>query len=214
MSPNPELANTDLVLLAMLIAGAGDDFIDLEDIAIEAYRLSPQRFGWRTKPYPSDKLLVQAIADLERRHKDGRTLRGTGKAPARMLTAEGRKAALRVGSRMAGIEFSDVAALIDHFEDASDDARLQAPAERRPAQADLTELRRHHTFQVWEDEGGDLSSLERWELLDAVSCLPDAPQTSVREQTEKLMAQAERWSDSEAIHFLNDLSKAATANGG
>lgn len=212
MSPGAEATNIELVLLAMLIAGAGDDFIDLEDIAVEAHKLSPQRFGWRTKPYPSDKLLVQAIADLERRHKDSRTLRGTGKAPARMLTAEGRKVALRVGSKLAGIEFSDVASLTAHFQNAGEGAPRQVPAERRPAQAELTELRRHHTFQVWEDAGGDLSSLERWELLDAVSCLPDAPPTSVREQTEKLIAQAERWSDREAIEFLNDLSKAA-ANG-
>jgi len=214
MSPSNDVANTELVLLAMLLSGAGDEFTDIEDIAAEAFRLSPQRFGWRTKPYPSDKIVVQAVADLEAKHKDRLTLRGAEKVATRMLTADGRKAALAVGSKMAGHKFSDVPAVLSHFRSPGQDAPAPAPAERRRVQAELSELRRHRAYHVWADEGGDLSSLERWELLDALSCLPDAPRWGVRQQVENLTALAERWSDAEAIQFLSDISKVATADGG
>ena len=71
MSAPTDLANTDLVVLAMLSPAPETTYTDLEDIAVAAYRLSPQRFGWRTKPYPSDKIVVQAIADLERSTRIG-----------------------------------------------------------------------------------------------------------------------------------------------
>lgn len=214
MSPPTDVANTDLVVLAMLLAGAGDDFTDIEDIAVAAHRLSPQRFGWRTKPFPSDKIVVQAVADLEAKRKDRLTLRGTGKVATRMLTAEGRKHALSVGSRFAGRSFDSVADLVAHFETPGPERPTEIPAERRRVQAELGELRRHPAFQVWADEGGDLEGVERWELLDAVSCLPDAPPWGVREQIEKLTALAERWSDTEAIQFLTDIAKAAAVDGG
>jgi hypothetical protein len=214
MRPGGDLANTELVLLAMLLAGAGEDFTDIEDIAVEAHRLSPQRFGWRTKPYPSDKIVVQAVADLEAKHKDRLTLRGAGNVATRMLTADGRKAAVAAGKKVAGRDFDDASSLVSHFRSSDQDAPAPAPAERRRVQAELGELRRHRVFQVWVDEGGDLSTLERWELLDALSCLPDAPVWGVRQQVENLTSLAERWSDDEAIQFLNDISTVAAADGG
>jgi hypothetical protein len=211
MSPNSEVANTELVLVAMVLAGAGNDFTDIEDIAVEAFGLSPQRFGWRTKSFPSDKIVVQAIADLEAKHKDRLTLRGRGKVATRQLTSEGRKAALRVGAKVAGREFDDLSALVAHFRRPGSEAPEPTPAERRRVQAELGELRRHRVFQVWADEGGDLTVVDRWQLFDALSCLPDAPDETVRNQTEKLTALAERWADAEVIEFLQALSAAVSA---
>lgn len=212
MTPNTDLANTDLVLLAMALAGAGDDFADIEDIAVEAFALSPQRFGWRTKDFPSDKIVVQAIADLEAKHdRDSLTLRGfkdrADKVATRRLTAEGRKAALRVGAKVAGREFPDLLTMVTHFHQPGSDAPEPTLADRRRVQAELGELRRHHAFQAWADTG-DLSEVERWQLFDALSCLPDAPAWAVRDQTERLTALAERWQDAEAIKFLDALSTA------
>ena len=215
MSPNADLANTDLVLLAMALAGAGDDFADIEVIAEKAFALSPQRFGWRTRPFPSDKIVVQAIADLEAKHdKDSLTLRGfkdrADKVATRRLTSEGRKAALRVGARVAGREFPDLRALVDHFRDPGSEALKATPADRRLAQAELSELRRHRAFQAWADTG-DLLEVERWRLYDALSCLPDAPESTVRGQAEKMKGLAEQWHDSEVLEFLDALAAALSA---
>lgn len=204
MKPS-EIANTELVLLAMALAGAGEDFADIEDIAVRAFELSPQRFGWRTKKYPSDKIVVQSVADLESRHKSRLTLRGKDKMATRMLTAEGRRAAIEVAARIAGREFTDLGAVISHFGGHGSDAPPPTPAERRRAQAELTELRRHRTFQTWLDDPNDLAGIERWELLDALGCLPDAPAESVNQQIETLTALAEKWQDDDATRYLHQL---------
>lgn len=217
MSPSTEVANTDLVLLAMALAGAGDDFADIEDIAVEAFELSPQRFGWRTRNFPSDKIVVQAIADLEAKHeKDSLTLRGfkdrADKVATRRLTAEGRKAALRVSAKVAGREFPDMQTMVAHFRHPAADAPEPTPADRRRVQAELGEIHRHPAFQSWADTG-NFAEVERWLLFDALSCLPDAPAWAVRDQTEKLTALAERWQDTEVIKFLDALSAALSAEG-
>lgn len=201
MSASKEISNTDLVVLAMLVTGAGADFSDIEDIAEAAYRLSPQRFGWRTKQYPSDKLVVQAIADLERHHKDRFTLRGTDKVATRMLTADGRKHAIAVAERVAQIPFDDSDAVIKHFRSA-DGLSQTTPAEKRRVQADLTELRRHKAFRMWSEDEGSLVHVDRWELLDALTCLPDASERTVRDRIEHMTAQAEKWDDRDILDFL------------
>ena len=185
----------------MLVTGAGADFSDIEDIAEAAYRLSPQRFGWRTKQYPSDKLVVQAIADLERHHKDRFTLRGTDKVATRMLTADGRKHAIAVAELVAQIPFADSDAVIKHFRSA-DGISQTTPAEKRRVQSDLTELRRHKVFQMWADDEESLARVDRWELLDALTCLPDASERTVRDQIEHMTAQAEKWHDTDILAFL------------
>ena len=201
MTATKEISNTDLVLLATMIAGGGTDFCDIEDIAVAAFGLSPQRFGWRTKSIPSDKLVVQAIADLERHHKDRLTLRGADRVATRMLTAEGRKAAISIAERVADMKFADVDAVITHFQSA-DGASRTTPAEKRRVQSDLTELHRHRIFQKWADDEGSVARAERWELLDALTCLPDASERTIQDQIEQMTVQAEKWSDQDVLDFL------------
>jgi hypothetical protein len=201
VTPAKEISNTDLVVLAMLVTGAGSDFSDIEDIAEAAFRLSPQRFGWRTKPYPSDKLVVQAIADLERHHKSRYTLRGTDKVATRMLTADGRKQAIAIAERVAQLPFADSEAVIRHFSSADGIAQT-TPADKRRVQSELTELRRHKAFQMWSDDEKALAHVDRWELLDALTCLPDASDSTVRAQIEHMTAQAEKWDDQDILDFL------------
>lgn len=213
MSPSTDVTNTDLVLVAMALADAGEDFADIEEIAEAAYRLSPQRFGWRTKPYPDLRSVVQAIADLERKQRKGRTveltLRGsTDRADTiitRRLTSGGRKAALCAGAKVAGREFADLQELLAHFRSSGAEAPEPTRAARRPAQAELGELRRHAAFQSWADNG-DLADVDRWQVLDALSCLPDAQPWAVRNQMESLAALAERWHDTEVTEFLQAVS--------
>lgn len=208
-----EIANTDLVLLAMALGGAADDFVDIEVIAERAFELSPQRFGWRTRPYPSDKTVVQAVADLEQKYgKDKLTRRGVqdqaDKVATRRLTADGRDEARRVAERVASQEFSDLASAIAYFSGGSEATTpAPTPAERRRVQAELQELRRHPAFKAWAD-GEDLRQMEQWQLYDALSCLPDAPIGTVRGQLDRLDAVADKWSDSEIKDFLTALGGA------
>ncbi len=58
MSDN-ELSNVQLVALAIYQLGGERKAIDVEDIAVEAYRLSPQKFAWKKYPKMIDKSVVQ-----------------------------------------------------------------------------------------------------------------------------------------------------------
>lgn len=207
MSTVGDVANTELVLLAMALVGAADEFVDVEVIAEKAFELSPQRFGWRTRPYPSDKTVVQAIADLEQKFgRDRLTRRGVqdqaDKVATRRLTSEGRAEALRVAEKLSGKKFADLSAAIAHFAGGTDSqAPAPTPAERRRVQAELGEIRRHRVYQAWAD-GEDLAGLEKWQLYDALNCLPDAPLSTVFGQLENLESVADKWSDSEIKAFL------------
>jgi hypothetical protein len=212
MTPSGDVTNTDLILVAMALAGAADDFADIEDIAVHAHALSPQRFGWRTRNFPSDKITVQAIADLEARHQDRYTLRGGEKVASRRLTAEGRKASLRAAAKIAGAELADVGAMIAHFSAQNRTTATPIRAERRPVQAELAELRRHKVYRAWSD-GRDIREIDRWLAYDALSCLPDAPDSTVRDQLEKLTRLAEQWNDEEVLQFLPALSEATAPIG-
>ncbi|MGH2406762.1 MAG: hypothetical protein ACRDF7_01620 [Candidatus Limnocylindrales bacterium] len=218
MSATTEIANTELVLLAMALVGASDDFIDIEVIAEKAFGLSPQRFGWRNGRYPSDKTVVQAIADLEQKHgKDRLTRRGVqdqaDKMATRRLTSEGRAEAQRVAEKVAGRKFADLAAALAHFSGGTDaSAPAPTPAERRRVQAELQELRRHRVYQAWA-EGEDLKTLEPWQLYDVLNCLPDAPQQTILGQLEHFESVADKWSDSEVMAFLARLRESVGAVG-
>lgn len=54
-----ELSNVLLVTLAVFNLGGETKAIDIEDIAIQAYGLSPQKFAWKKYPDMIDKGVVQ-----------------------------------------------------------------------------------------------------------------------------------------------------------
>jgi hypothetical protein len=207
VSPKQEFSNTELILLAILLAGGAEHYADIEDVALMAFQVSAQRFGWRSQPYPSDKIVGQAFADLEGRHGDQLTRRGSGKVATRMLTAEGLRTSLEVADRLAGKHFADVNEVLAYF--SKSDSNIDSPsasAERRPVQGELLALHRHLAFQRWSNQDEALENIEDWQLADALSCLPDAPSWALKNQLAKLEALAERWQDVEAARFLKDLT--------
>jgi hypothetical protein len=207
VSPKQEFSNTELILVAILLAGGAERYADIEDVAVMAFQISAQRFGWRSHAYPSDKIVGQAFADLESRHSDRLTRRGSGKVATRMLTAEGLRTSLEVADRLAGRHFEDVNQVLSHFANAGADVDSQsASAERRPVQGELRALHRHPAFQRWANQDEALEDIETWQLVDALSCLPDAPPWAIKNQLAKLEALAERWQDAEAAKFLGDLA--------
>ena len=110
---------------------------------------------------------------------------------------------------MANEEFPDLASALAHFRGQSGVAAPEpTPAERRRAQGELQELRRHPAFQAWAD-GADLKSIDRWQLFDAMSCLPDAPIETLRGQIDRVEVVAEKWHDRDIQAFLRALGDAA-----
>jgi hypothetical protein len=199
------LTNNDLILLAILLAGGAEDFADIEDVGIWANKLSPQRFGWRTKDFPSDKKVSQAITDLER-ERDNLTRRGAGDVATRRLTPEGLAHAMRVGAQLSGKDFETLDALLANFADQTPQESVPATASgRRPGQNELRALHHHPAFAQWVSSG-NLDGIEPWELSDSINCLPDAPHQVVKAAIESLQTWAARWQDKEIAGYLEAIA--------
>lgn len=54
-----ELSNVQLVALAVYQLGGERKAIEVEDIAVQSYKLSPQKFAWKKYPEMIDKTVVQ-----------------------------------------------------------------------------------------------------------------------------------------------------------
>jgi hypothetical protein len=69
--------------------GGASEHISLEEFFEECWRIAPSRFGWQTKPYPSDKNGDQAIRNLFREEELKDFLNLSPDRGSLRLTAEG-----------------------------------------------------------------------------------------------------------------------------
>ena len=68
MNQIDELTNVDLTIVALNILGASINYIDVEDIAVKVYELSPSKFGWKRYPEKIDKgVVLFALKDAIRK---------------------------------------------------------------------------------------------------------------------------------------------------
>jgi hypothetical protein len=59
MSSSESYTNVELVTLAIYLLGGSANAIDVEDVAVEAYKLAPQRFSWKKYTDQIDIKIVQ-----------------------------------------------------------------------------------------------------------------------------------------------------------
>ena len=81
------VTNTDLLLYALYRLGGAGKYVDVEDVFMEMWRLTPGRSSWRKYRQPNYKIMSQAIADLMRRDEGSELLLGAG--DTRQLSAGG-----------------------------------------------------------------------------------------------------------------------------
>lgn len=193
------------MLAALLAAGAGERFIDMEHAAVICHRLAPARFKWRHYDYPSAEVAQNAAWDLERQKSPRLLLRPGRQSTERMLTAEGVREAIKVAARMTGKTFRSADEAIHALRHSSVPVSSTA-RDRRPGSAELRDLRRHEVFRSWA-LGGLLSEVDDWKLADCLNCMPDSPDWVWRERLQKLRTLAARWADDEAAAFLLELAQ-------
>lgn len=56
--PNADLSNVQLVALAVFQLGGERKAVDVEDVAVQAYRMTPHKFAWKKYPEMIDKTVV------------------------------------------------------------------------------------------------------------------------------------------------------------
>jgi hypothetical protein len=179
----PGMTAYDIAVLAALNVGAADGPIDIEHIAVEAFRLAPDLFRWRHYDYPSAETTRVAIKNAPARY----FISGNA-GRSRMLSPEGLERA-RILS----------AARVPETEPVRD-----SPLLRRAATRELARLERHPAFRRWRDEGHDISSIDQHDLGDLLYCDPGARAEVFRERLDKAIAQAMRWNRAEMTDFLKE----------
>jgi hypothetical protein len=188
-----EVSNVVLALAALDRLGGGAKFVDIEDVALEAYKGAPDRFGWRTKKqYPSWERVrtafVHANQNEQRRGANPLVISDTD-GSAWKLTYEGvsfvrdnaAKAEAVTGQRRAPVSAA-------------------GPAGRR-----VREIRKHPAFNKFV-HGTAVADIERYELADLLVCPPDTSAAFVRRKINSATAAATDVDDKVVLQFLAELA--------
>lgn len=180
-----ELTNQDIFAYALYrLQGAGQ-FVDVEEVWVECWRLSPSRFGWRSRrdEFPSDRVALKAQGDLERAHPEliTKTLNGL----CRQLTAEG---VAWVRERI--VDFERLAA-----------GETKAPATRRVSYRVIAELARNPNVQ--RALAGGQARFNKVELADLLGCAPDSPASIWQERLTTLRSAAEDSERRDLVRFID-----------
>jgi hypothetical protein len=189
-----EVSNIILALAALSQLGGATKFVDIEDVALEAFKVAPDRFGWRTKKrYPSWERVrtsfVHANQNEQRRGTQPLVVSNT-EGSAWKLTAEGVNF---VRNNAAKAEAAT--------------GRKRSPVSQSSPSARRTrEIRNHSTFQKFM-QGAVVADIERYELADMLVCPPDSSASFVKRKIDSALAAARDVEDGEVERFLADVSK-------
>jgi len=175
-----QLSVLDYVLVALLRLGGDTAMIDIEDVAVEAYTIAPERFRWRRHDYPNLEFVRVATGGST---KDaGRLLLREG--PGRMLTVEG---VARARAAMARI---------DAGPGTRDDTL------RRKDLADVARMEAHPAFAAWRERGVD--GPDAVDLADLARCSLSTPLTVFEDRLRRAQAVAAHWNRGELARFLGE----------
>lgn len=156
MTPSVEVINWEIFLWALFHLGGSCQFVDVEDVALECFRLAPTRFSWRTRgDLPDFKKCSKALQDAE-----ARTPHLLVKSPdkyARQLTAEGQMWIESNQDRLSKIL----------------DRGVPVPEPSgRPSSRLLAEIENSPPFVLWQAYG--TLPREKWRMAEVLRCTPDS----------------------------------------
>jgi hypothetical protein len=187
--PTGDLSNQDIFAYALYqLQGAGR-FVDVEDIYVECFRLSPSRFGWRKHPLPNYKVASKAQRDFEGSRPE--LLLKTPNGLARQLTAE-------------GVEW--IRSRLSEFQ-ALDTGDSKAPKTRRASYRAVSELIQSKSFRAY--QAGDRSIPSKLEIAELFHCAPDSAPSIWRERWASARSAAVDNERDDALAFLTFLNEVA-----
>jgi hypothetical protein len=177
-----QLGTLDYVLVALLRLGGDAGMVDLEDVALEAYALAPERFRWRRHEYPNLEF-VRVVTSGSNKAAERLILR---ESYGRMLTVEGAARARQVAAAIAA-----------------------APAARNDTlrRKDLVELARmegHPALAAWRSRG--VEGPDAVDLADLVRCSPSTPLPVFEVRLRRAQAIAAHWRRDELARFLGEVA--------
>lgn len=180
----PEATNPRLFLYCLWRLGGGGDYVPIEDLYEECWRVAPSRFGWRTKRHPSDKAGDQAMRDVQKAKETKGFLLLSGDRESVRLSAEG------------------VAWVREHLDQLDELAEQRAPSQKR-SQKHLINLEKSAIGQaLLRDEELDAGRIE---VADLLQLTPDADPASFRQRLAAYRSDAELAARSDSLTILERL---------
>jgi hypothetical protein len=197
-----ELSNNDIVVYAIFKLGGIEKKVHTEDIAMECFRLSPERFSWTMQKYfkkfPDKEIARITLKNLKHvKDKNVRLVDGRAGAPATgketdgwRLTPEGVKwilsnkkrieKALKIGDKT--VRRPDIRNIIKKFEN-------------------------EICYQKYLQEGS-VKNVNKYEFTDMLLCRPDAAPEVISKNFQRLKAQAELTQDKSILSFISECEQA------
>ena len=183
----PPVTSVAVALQVLDRLGGAERFVDIEEVAAEAFAIAPDRFGWRTRAWASWERVrtafVHANQEARRRGRPSVVI-SSRDGDAWRLTADGVRAAREASDLSPG--------------------GACAPVPRRGARRSLERIRqiRKHTAFLRFAHGTPVSDLERFVIADLLLCPPDSSLAAALRKVDKAKAAAIDAEDQDVIEFL------------
>lgn len=183
---NAKLTNIDIAVYALYRLGGAERRVDTEEVAMECYRLAPDRFSWKLYPeHPDSEPGRSALFDARKPKKGGLVRGSKGKGMGWMLTP-------------AGID--RIQMLLPHLEKiAAGDARERS--DRQLIQRYMNELERHPAYQEFL-KAGDCEGVKEYEFTDFLRCGLDSGARVIRNRLESVKTRAYSAGRNGIVEFL------------
>ncbi|MGA2514448.1 MAG: hypothetical protein ABSG37_12650 [Candidatus Limnocylindrales bacterium] len=170
----------DYALAALLRLGGNAKMVDLEDIAVEAYVLAPDRFRWRRHDFPNLELVRVMLSEAKR---GGHLVLQDRKGW--MLTVEGAGRAALVLDRIN-------AGAVVHRDDSL----------RRQDLAEIARMEGHPAYEHWRE--GGMAAVDAVDLGDLVRCSASTPVKLFVDRLRGSQAVAAYWNRDALARFLGE----------
>jgi hypothetical protein len=179
--------NADIFLWAVFELGGSDDFVDVEDVMLEAFRLAPERFCWRTKRDLPDKLKLNAA------------LHGADAAAPKLL--------IKNGQHQRRLSIQGQQRIEDNFDRLATalrgDVKVEVPKTRRSSRV-IGDVTRSEIFTAWADSNSLVP--EKWRYADLFRCSPDSANSVWKHRLENYRSAAYAGGREDILKFLDQIA--------
>jgi hypothetical protein len=183
----PNTSNPELYAYALFRLGGSGQFVDIEDVYVECWRLSPERFGWRKHNYPNHEFAATARRDFESAHPD--LVLKSADGLGRQLSADGIS---WIRHRLTALE-----ALVDGG----------APTNaRRRSHRLISQFTRHEVYRRGLD--GKPQAIAKADAADFLNCAPDSAPSVWQRRIAVLRAAAQDVQRPDLLAFLDGIDEA------
>lgn len=187
-----ELSNNDIVIYVIFKLGGVEKKVHTEDIAMECFRLSSERFSWTTpnyyKKYPDKEIARVTLKNLKH-VKAGEVKLVTGRSG---VSSTGKETD---GWRLTPEGVKWILSNQKRIEEAlnTDDKAIRRPDISRI----IKKFEGERCYQKYLKDGS-VKNVNKYEFTDMLLCRPDAAPEIISNNFQKLKAQAE-WTQTKSI---------------